>query len=127
MDHAQAHYAIKQGWPGIAFTLTGLDFVGMAWGGPDPRPTEADVLAAWATVEQQWQDEQAAVAAAAEADEQRDDDIRALPEREDMLEKLRNATPQQISDYVDNNVTDLASARTLFKRLIYVLALVVKD
>jgi hypothetical protein len=127
MDHAQARYAIRQGWPGTAFTLSGLDFDGMVWGGPSPKPAEADVLAAWATAEPQWVVEQEALRLAAEADAQRTLDIKALPERLDMLDKLRSATPQQISDYVDSTVIDLASARALFKRLIYILAIAVRE
>lgn len=42
--------------------------------------------------------------------------------RLDLLTRLRNATPAQISAYVDNNVTDLASARALFKKILLVLS-----
>ena len=41
----------------------------------------------------------------------------------DLLDKLRAATPVQISNYVDASVTDLASARTMFKRILLILAL----
>lgn len=44
----------------------------------------------------------------------------------DLLDRLRTATPQQIVDYVDAQVTDLASARTMFKRVLLVLALVAR-
>lgn len=42
--------------------------------------------------------------------------------RADLLERLRNATPAQINTYVDSNVTNLADARALFKRILLVLA-----
>jgi hypothetical protein len=40
----------------------------------------------------------------------------------DLVTRLRQATPAQISGYVDANVVDLASARALFKRILLVLA-----
>jgi hypothetical protein len=42
----------------------------------------------------------------------------------EMLDRLRTATPTQISTYVDNNVLDIASARTMLKRILLVLALI---
>jgi len=42
--------------------------------------------------------------------------------RADLLARLRTATPAQINTYVDANVTDLASARALFKKILLVLA-----
>jgi len=42
--------------------------------------------------------------------------------RTDLLDKLQSLTPQQISQYVDNNVTTIAEARALFKRILLVLA-----
>lgn len=42
--------------------------------------------------------------------------------RADLLERLRSASPAQISAYVDNNVTNLVEARALFKRILLVLA-----
>lgn len=44
--------------------------------------------------------------------------------RADLLARLRAATPAQISAYVDNQVTDLASARALFKKILLVLVAV---
>jgi len=40
----------------------------------------------------------------------------------ELLAQLRAATPAQISNYVDAQVTDLASARTMFKRIMLILA-----
>jgi hypothetical protein len=40
----------------------------------------------------------------------------------ELSERLRAATPSQIDAYVDAQVTDLASARTMFKRILLVLA-----
>jgi hypothetical protein len=50
------------------------------------------------------------------------DDPRAI----ELRDKLRTATPQQISDYVDEKVTDLPSARLMFKRVLLVLALLLR-
>lgn len=60
----------------------------------------------------------AEIAARQEREALRDD-----PRAVELRDKLRAATPQQISDYVDAQVTDLASARLMFKRLLIVLAL----
>lgn len=42
--------------------------------------------------------------------------------RADLLTRLRSATPAQLNAYVDAQVTDLASARTMLKRILLVLA-----
>jgi hypothetical protein len=41
----------------------------------------------------------------------------------DMLSRLSTATPAQINAFVDGNVTDLAGARAMFKRIILILAI----
>jgi len=38
--------------------------------------------------------------------------------RTDLLTRLRTATPAQINNYVDVNVTTLVEARTMFKRIL---------
>lgn len=43
--------------------------------------------------------------------------------RTDLLNRLKSATPAQISNYVDNSVTDLASARVMFKRVLLLISL----
>lgn len=40
----------------------------------------------------------------------------------DLQSKLANATPAQVATYVNNNVTDLASAKVLLTKIILVLA-----
>jgi len=64
---------------------------------------------------------QAAKAAAAAAKQSIIDD----PLRQALLNQLRGATNVQINNYVDANVTDLATARTMLKRVILVLATLV--
>jgi len=44
--------------------------------------------------------------------------------RQELLTQLRNATPDQINTYVNNQVTDLASARTLLKKILLVIAII---
>lgn len=39
----------------------------------------------------------------------------------DLLNKIKDATPAQIKTYVQNNVTDLASAKVLFAKILLVL------
>jgi len=41
---------------------------------------------------------------------------------QDLQQKLINATPAQITNYVNNNVTDLASAKVLLTKIVLVLA-----
>lgn len=48
--------------------------------------------------------------------------ITADPLRVALVNQLKGATNAQISNYVDANVTDLASARLMLKRIILVLA-----
>lgn len=57
------------------------------------------------------------------AEASRQQGIRGDPLRADLLARLKTATLAQISNYVDTNVTDLATARTMLKRIIYVISL----
>jgi hypothetical protein len=45
------------------------------------------------------------------------------PDRIDTLDRLRTATAAQIDTFVDNNVTDIVTARRMFKRILKLLAL----
>ena len=56
------------------------------------------------------------------AEKQRLADLRADAMVSDMLARLKIATPADISTFVNNNVTDLAGARTMFKRILLLLA-----
>ena len=66
--------------------------------------------------------EYVAAEAARQAEEQRTTAFKADAIRQDMITRLTSATPAQISTFVDNNVTDLAGARTMLKRILLVLA-----
>ena len=44
--------------------------------------------------------------------------LRDDPRAVELRDRLHTATPQQISDYVDAQVTDLAGARVMFKRIL---------
>lgn len=50
-------------------------------------------------------------------------DIKQDAQTLDLYSRLKNATGTQIDSYVDANVTDLASVRTLFKKVLRLLAL----
>lgn len=45
------------------------------------------------------------------------------PDRIDVLNRLRTATAAQIRTYVDNNVTNVAGAREMLKRILILIAL----
>lgn len=49
--------------------------------------------------------------------------FRAEPDRIDLLDRLQTATPAQIGTWIDNNVTSIATARTVLKAIIKVIAL----
>lgn len=60
------------------------------------------------------------------ADEVRDDALIADTDRQTIVNAIRNATPAQIKNYVNNNVTDLASARVMLRNLALLVAMVVR-
>lgn len=64
---------------------------------------------------------------ARDAEEARLAGLKNDPQRADLIDRLRTATAQQISDYIDANVTDLASARVLLKKIVLVLSLIVRS
>lgn len=100
--------AIRKGWPlseGEAFTVEAenpSEFV-LAEGGASVR----------AGTEQELKP----------ASEIRTANFYADSQRAVLLERLQNATPQQIETYITQNVTDLASARAMLVRVAKVLAL----
>lgn len=49
--------------------------------------------------------------------------IAAETDRIDIVTRLNTATPAQINAWIDNNVTDLASARAVLKAIIKAIAL----
>lgn len=57
----------------------------------------------------------------------RDTAFKADPARIDLMDRLKNATPQQIETWMTNNVTNLAQARGMLTALVKVLAIVVRD
>lgn len=58
------------------------------------------------------------------AEKLRKDGIRADTLAADLLARLKVATPEQISTFIDNNVVDLASARRVLKMILLVMALI---
>lgn len=66
--------------------------------------------------------DEAAQAAARQAKADLETALRIDARLKEIEAALRNATPQQISDYVDAQVIDLASARLMFKRILLLLA-----
>lgn len=60
------------------------------------------------------------------ADELRAQQFAADSVRQVMVDQLRTATPDQIKTFIQNNVTDLASARVMLTRLALAIALIVR-
>jgi hypothetical protein len=101
-------------WAGCKWELSGDAYAGLVWhdGNPARKPGEAEIAAAY-------QRERAAAA----AEKARAAGIRTDAGRIDLLQRLRSATPAQVGAYVDNNVTDLAGARALLKKILLLIAL----
>lgn len=60
------------------------------------------------------------------ADEVRDEALLMDVDRQAIVAALRDATPAQIKTYVNNNVTDLASARVMLRNLALLVALAIR-
>ena len=52
--------------------------------------------------------------------------FKSEPDRIDLINRLRTATPAQVNSWIDTNVTSLAAARAVLKALVKVLALHIK-
>lgn len=59
---------------------------------------------------------------AADAQQARDDELKAIADVQDLADRLKTATPAQIDTWVDNNMNNIAQARTVMKALLKVLA-----
>lgn len=64
--------------------------------------------------------------AARDADAARMGEITTSPEYLDMIARLQNATAAQINNWVENNITSLAGAREFAKRVLPVMAYILK-
>jgi len=60
------------------------------------------------------------------ADELRDEALIADTDRQAVFNQIRNATPAQIKNYVNTQVTDLASARVMLRNLTLLVAMLVR-
>ena len=56
-------------------------------------------------------------------DADRQSQIRSAPDRVDLLTRLKAASPSQIDGWIDTNVTTVATARTVFKAILKLIAL----
>jgi hypothetical protein len=96
--------AIASLQPGKAFVLSGDDLSGLVWLDAGSPPTEAEInaeVARLAALDSSW---------ATDTD------------RLDIISKLKGASPTQIKNYVANNVSDLASAKTLLSKALLLLS-----
>lgn len=60
------------------------------------------------------------------AEETRENALLGDTDRQAIINAIRTATPTQIKNYVNNNVTDLASARQMLMRILLLVAMVVR-
>jgi hypothetical protein len=67
------------------------------------------------------------VAPAPTADEVRAAQFNGDTDRQDIVSAAANATPQQIKNYVNNNVTDLASAKVMLIKLALLVAKTIRN
>lgn len=93
------------------------DVITIVWRSAQPRPTDAAIQAAVAAAQTKQDAEDARVAA-----------ITSAQPRVDLLQRLRSATPTQISDYVDNqvagtNAQQVAAIKALLKSILLAIAL----
>lgn len=110
---------VKLGFtPRVDFVVSFADNVEtITWMSAQPQPTAQAIAAASTAADQAQATEDARVAA-----------IVASPVRADWLARLRSATPQQISDYVDNQVTgttaqQLIAVKAILKGILLAIAL----
>ena len=96
-----------------------------AWFVVGPYVVDADSLPTLAQV-QAFLGTDAASVTVKQAESDRVAGILTDPARVALLNQLKTATAAQIDTYVDAQVTDLASARTMLKRIIKVLALIAR-
>jgi hypothetical protein len=77
------------------------------WNLPGEPPTDAEIDAALAVID---------------AEKARLAEISSDVDLTDLQDRMRSATAAQIKTYVQNNVTDLASAKVLFAKILLLLA-----
>lgn len=82
---------------------------------PGAKPTQAEIDQ-WTAEYDAWKAAEDARVAAIK------NDARVV----DMIDRLKNASIAQIEQFVDNQVTDLASARAMFKRVLAVMSAMLK-
>lgn len=74
---------------------------------PPPAPTAAEI--------------------AADAERATRMSIRASIKGDNFIQQLRTMTPADVDAYIQNNVTDLASAKVVLRKLAYVIAILARE
>jgi hypothetical protein len=82
------------------------------------------ILVPFTPEEESARDAEAAVAAALVA---REGAFVADAQRADLVTRLKSASPAQIDNWIDGNVTSIATARAVLKAIVKVLALHIRD
>lgn len=99
--------------PGARWTLIGDAYAGINWlDAVQTKPTEAQVNVEITNLQTE-----------ASAEASRVNSIRTDSGRIDLLNRLKTATPAQIDSWIDTNVTNIASARTVLKAIVKAIAL----
>lgn len=86
------------------------------WNIPAPVPSDQEILDALAAKDAKTSMENARTTA-----------FNNDTDRQAFVAAVKNATPAQIKTYINNNVTDLASARTMLYRLTLLVAFSLRD
>lgn len=95
------------------------------WGANRPADTAGVIYQKW--VADGSPVPSAYVAPALTADQSRNAALDADTDRQNILQAIKGASPAQIKNYINNNVTDLASARTMLIRLALLVAKAIQD
>lgn len=105
--------AIKSLRPNASWSMNGTNYAALVWSDAvQTKPTEAEVNA-----------EITRLANVAASEASRAAAIKADAGRADLINRLKTATPAQIDNWVDANVTTIASVRTVFKAILKAIAL----
>ena len=93
--------------PGAAWVSRGQRYADLEWlDGTQTKPTEQEI-----------NDEIARLETADIAEKKRQDAIKDDAGLKDMLAKFRAMSPSEFASYIENNVTNLASAKTVLTRM----------
>lgn len=103
------------------------DVVHVPWDPANNRPLDYDGQAGRLWIEAGSPIPDPYVARPPTADEARITVFNADTDRQTLVDQIKTATPAQIKNYINTNVTDLASARQMLMRLTLLVAKYIRD